>query len=146
MSKNMMEVISATDARKDWSQLFDSVVREKPQMIKRTRDYVLMTEVSLIKDILAVYNFTAKEFTEEDNSVTLSLNEIDLVVNGTTEDDAKIKLAEDILEYAEEFYDDFHYLSAVPNRKKHIPYVLKALILQDTSVIGDTIQCQNGKN
>lgn len=146
MNKNMIEIISATDARKDWSQLFDSVVRDKPQIIKRTRDYVLMSEIGLIKDILIAYNFTAEKYIESDTSVTLSLNEFDLVVNGTTENDAKIKLAEDILEYSEEFYNDFHYWSAAPNRKKHIPYVLKALILEDPIMIGEAIQCRVGKN
>ena len=141
-----INTISATDARKDWSQLIDSVVREKPQIIRRTRDYVFMTEIHMIKDILSAYNFTAEEYIEEDNSVTLSLNEMDLVANGPTENDAKKKLAEEILEYSEEFYEDFHYWSITPNRKKHIPYVLKALILDDFERIGEIIKCQVGKN
>jgi hypothetical protein len=145
MTKNSINYISATDARKDWSQVFDNVVREKPQFIRRTRDNVLMANLEFFKDILEVYTFTAKEFIEDDNSITLSLNEIDLVENGATESDAKLKLAADILEYAEDFYNDFNYWNAAPNRKKHIPYVLKALILQDVNKIGDLIQCQSGK-
>ena len=57
-----------------------------------------------------------------DGSVTLSLNEIDLVENGQTEDEAKWKLADSILEYSENFYNDFNYWSTAPNRKAHIPY------------------------
>jgi hypothetical protein len=143
---NKINIISATDARKDWSLLIDSVVHEKPQIISRTRDYVLLTDIHLFNDILEAYNFTAEKYIEEDNSVTLSLNELDLVVNGTTENDAKMKLAEDIMEYAEDFYNDFHYWSKAPNRKKHVPYVLKALILQDIERIGELILCQDGKN
>lgn len=146
MTKTKIKFISATDARKDWSQLFDNVVREKPQFIRRTRDNVFMSDLNLIKDMLDIYTFTATKYVEDDNSVTLSLNEMDLVENGDTEDDAKKKLASDILEYAEDYYNDFHYWSTAPNRKKHIPYVFKALILQDINKIGDSIQCHHGKN
>ena len=145
MEKNGIKFISATDARRDWSQVFDSVVRDKPQFIRRTRDNVLMANLNFFKDILDVYTFTAQKYIEEDNSITLSLNEIDLLENGATENEAKLKLAADILEYAEEFYNEFNYWSVAPNRKKHIPYVLKALILQDINKIGDLIQCQSGK-
>ena len=143
---NIFNTISATDARKDWSQLIDNVVRDKPQIIRRTRDYVFLTEIHMIKDILSVYSFTADKYIEEDSSVTLSLNEMDLVANGVTENDARRNLAEEILEYSEEFYNDFHYWSNVPNRRKHIPFIFKALILEDIEKIGEEIRCQVGKN
>lgn len=141
-----INTILATDARKDWSQLIDSVVHERPHIIRRTRDYVFMTDLHMIEDILLAYSFTADKYIEEDGSVTLSLNEMDLVANAPTESDAKKIIAADILEYAEEFYEDFKYWSNSPNRKKHIPYVLKALILNDIDKIGEAIQCQTGKN
>lgn len=33
-----------------------------------------------------------------------------------------------------------------PNRKKHIPYIFKALIIANPEKIGDMLQCQDGKN
>ena len=33
-----MLATSATEVRKEWSSVLDSVVRDKPQFIKRTRD------------------------------------------------------------------------------------------------------------
>jgi antitoxin component HigA of HigAB toxin-antitoxin module len=146
MENNKFNYISATDARKDWSQLFDSVVREKPQFIKRTRDHVLMADLNLLSDILTVYTFTAERHIEDDGSVTLSLNELDIIENGLSEDQAKDKVAHEILEYAMDYYEEFHYWSSMPNRKKHIPYIMKALILQDASKIKELIQCQNGRS
>lgn len=142
---NKINILSATEARKDWSLLIDTVVHDKPQFIKRTRDYVMMMNIGFLESLLEAYSFTANKYVEDDNSVTLSLNEIDIIENGTTEDDARDKLAKGILEYAEDFYNDFHYWSVMPNRKNHIPYVLKVLILQDIGKIGDLIRCQNGK-
>ena len=143
---NDMLTINATDVRKDWSEVVDRVVREKPQFIKRTRDYLMLSDIDFIQLLLDTYHFTAEKMSEEDGSITLSLKEIDLVENSKTEAEAKQALAESILEYSEEFYQNFHYWSTAPNRKAHIPYVFKALILGNAEKIGELIICQSGKN
>ncbi len=83
---------------------------------------------------------------EEDGSVTLSLNEIDLVENGTEEKEARRRLAEAILEYSLEYYEEYELYSHSPNRRKHIPYIFKALIIDDPEKIGDMLECRDGKN
>lgn len=143
-SKNYF--LTASEARKEWSQLIDNVVREKPQFVKRTRDSILITDFNLMKDILDVYQFTANEYIEDDNTVTLSLNEIDLVENGSSEEEARMKLAQEILTYAYDYYESYQSWSVSPNRRQHIPYVLKALILRDINQIGESIECRVGKN
>jgi len=140
-----MLTINATDARNTWSTIVDSVIREKPKFIKRTRDYMMLSDIRLIEDILSAYSFTATIFTEDNGSITLSLNEIDLVENGADIEDATTKLAAGILEYAEDFYSDFTYW-ANGDRKTHIPYVIKALIINDIKKIGGLIQCRHGEN
>ena len=140
-----MLTLNATDVRKEWSSVVDSVIREKPRFIKRTRDYMLLSNLKTLETLLSAYTFTAKKFVEDNGSVTLSLNEIDLVENGTTENEAKYKLAKSILEYAEDYYNDFSAWSSAPNREPHIPYVLKCLIIDDINKIGDLIKCRVGK-
>ena len=143
---NDMLTVNATDVRKNWSAVSDSVIRERPSFIKRTRDYMMLSNIELMQDILSVYNFTANRYTESDGSITLSLNEIDLVENAETEALAKEKLASAILEYSHDFYEDYKYWSSSPERKGHIPYIIKAIILDDSERIGECIQCQDGKN
>lgn len=140
-----MLAINATEARKNWSEVIDQVVRKKPQFIRRTRDYMVLADNNFFEIILNAYEFSAKTFEEENGSITISLNEIDLVENGENLEVAKINLANSILEYAEEFYADFDYWGSAPNRSKHIPYVFKALIINDSKKIGDLINCQIGK-
>ena len=142
----MLQLMNATDVRKDWSTVIDATVRVKPQFFKRTRDYVFLSDFSFMEELLAVYSFSAVLMEEEDGSVTLSLNEIDLVENGKDENDARSKLASSILEYAEDFYSDFSYWGSAQNRKSHIPYVFKALFIGDIQKSGESIQCQAGKN
>ena len=138
-----MVEMSATNVRRDWSTVFDSVVRDKPILIKRTRDQVFLTNISLLSELLDVYTFHAVLFTEGDGSTTISLDEIDIIENGMDEQDAKHKLAESILDYANDYYNDFGYW-AKGNRKFHIPYVFKALILADIEKIGGLIECRHG--
>ena len=136
---------NATDVRKNWSSVVDSVIREKPVIIKRTRDFMVLANRELFSDMLSAYTFSAKKFVEADGSVTLSLNEMDIAENAPTEDEAKRALANAVLDYAEDFYNDFHYWSSAPNRKAHIPYVLRALLLDDAEKIGECISCQAGE-
>jgi len=74
------------------------------------------------------------------------LNEIDLIENAPTEAEARELLAASIMEYAQDYYNDYNCYSNSPNRKKHIPYVFKALVLDDLKELGESIICQDGKN
>ena len=144
MSEKWME--KATTVRKEWSAVCDSVIHNKPKFIKRTRDKMWFSNLETMSEILEAYQFTAKKFIEEDGSVTLSLNEIDLVENGKDEQEARLNLANAILEYSMEYYNEYEMYSHSPNRKKHIPYIFKALIIDNSEKIGEIIQCQDGKN
>ena len=136
----------ATTVRKEWSAVCDSVIHNKPKFIKRTRDKMWFSNLVTMSEILEAYQFTAKKIIEEDGSVTLSLNEIDLVENGKDEQEARLNLANAILEYSMEYYNEYEMYSHSPNRKKHIPYIFKALIIDNSEKIGEIIQCQDGKN
>lgn len=136
----------ATDVRKDWSSICDSVIHDKPKFIKRTRDKMWFSNLDTMAEILEAYLFTAKRFIEEDGSVTLSLNEIDLIENGSDDSSVRYALGHAILEYSMEYYNDYAFYSRSPNRKGHVPYIFKALIMDNPQQIGESILCQDGKN
>ena len=81
---------SATAVRKEWSAVCDSVIHGRPKFIKRTRDKMMFSSLDTMSDILSGYQFTAPKFCEDDGSITLVLNEIDLVENGLDEQSAYI--------------------------------------------------------
>jgi hypothetical protein len=101
-------------------------------------------DVSVLQNILEPYKFTATKYIEPDGSVTLALTEIDLAENGADEQEAIRKMAAGILDYAGDFYKEFSYW-ARGGRINHIPYVLKALILNDAEKIGELITCRLGE-
>ncbi len=90
----------ATAVRREWSAVCGSVIHEKPKFIKRTRDKMWFSNLDTMSEILQAYQFSAIKYREDDGSVTLSLNEIDLIENGADERKARRKLGEAILEYS----------------------------------------------
>ena len=140
-----MDYLNATDVRKNWSITLDSVVHDKPAYIKRTRDEIAMMDVRMLSYLLKIYQYIAEKYVEPDGSITLSLKDMDLVVNSIDEESAKDELSGEILEYAEEYYKDFSIWSTATNRQNHIPYVIKALMM-DRESIRESIICLDGKN
>lgn len=140
-----MDLLNATDVRKNWSVTLDLVAHERPAYVKRTHDNVAIMSVSTLNAMLAGYRFYVNKFREKDGSITLSAADLDIVVNDISEETAKRRMAEDIKEYAEEFYSEYALWSKAPNRQAHIPYVFKALTL-DTDEIERDIICRHGKN
>lgn len=138
--------MNATDVRKNWSEVADSVIRTKPKFIKKTRDYMFLSNIQFLDLLLADVSYNAKTYIEADGSVTISLDELCLVENAETEKEALLCMANSILEYSLDFYNDFQIWSIAPNKKAEIPYVFKALILDDVDKIKENIKCQPGKN
>ena len=144
----MIDILTAkaTDVRKDWSTICDSVIHDKPRFIKHTRDRMWFSSLDTLTEILKAYSFTAKKFIESDGSVTLSLNEIDLIENGIDEVAARLALGNAILNYSFDYYKEYSFYSHSPNRKAHVPYIFKALIMDNPEQIGELIICQDGEN
>lgn len=143
---NAMLTMSATEVRKDWSRVLDSVTRRRPAFIKRTHDNVVLASTESLSAMLSDVRYETNIFQEDDGSITLSLDALDLVVNEKSLESAKKSLANDIEEYAEEYYANYESYSVSPNRRAHLPYVMKALIADSPKELEDAIECRAGKN
>ena len=74
--------------------------------INNTENYMTL-DFNIVETMLEPYKFTADRYVEEDGSITLCLNEIDLAENGKDDEDALKLLAAGILDFAEDFYKEF---------------------------------------
>ena len=102
-----LEAINATDVRKDWGRFIDSVVRNKPKFIKRSRDYIFAASTDMLNEMLKEYTFTATIYEEENGTVTAELDEIDIEAKGSTKEEALGILASNLQEYDDEYYNEF---------------------------------------
>lgn len=141
-----MIAMNATDVRKDWSSVLDSVVRHKPVFIRRTRDHMMLCSTDTVSQLVCNVTFAANQYVEDDGSITLSLEALDIISHGDDLSAAKTALVNDILEYAEEYYKEFELYSRAPNRKAHLPYVMKALTAKTPKELEEAVVCQSGKS
>lgn len=121
----------------------DDVFTHKPKFIQRSHDKMILLSYDAMLVLLEGYTLTIKKYVEEDGSITLSLNEIDLIENAKNEEEAKRKLGKAVLEYASDYYNDYELYSKSPNRKNQLPYIIKALIIDDPERIGSLLVCKS---
>ena len=121
----MKTILRSTEVRKEWSRFIDDVTRESPALIKRNRDLVAVLSVELLDFILSEYKLTVEVKKERDGSYSGVFDKIDLTANARDIESLEEKLASELIEYSEEYMDEFkmHYYS--PNRKSHFPYVYR---------------------
>ena len=98
-----------------------------------------------MKNILEDLKYHVDVYKEGDGSITAALREIDLVENGPDKETVCMLLSEEILAYAEEYYSEFQLYRNAPNRRAHLPYVIKALLLGEPASIKEEMVCRNGK-
>lgn len=126
----MRGVLNATDVRKEWGKFIDTVVHERPEIVKRNRDHFLALSIKQAKALLGNYHFKARLTKEDDGSITATLENFDLVVNAPDEYSARKALAKELIEYSSEYFNEFPLYFNSTNRQSHFPYVL-AVSLQE---------------
>lgn len=125
-------VYNATDVRNNWSEFIDNVVRKGPQFVKRNnRDELTTISTEHLKAALQSLTFKVQLFPEADGTVTASLRDFGIVENGETEEEAIDAVAEELVEYALEYLEDFNLYFNSPNRRSHFIYILNVLIQDD---------------
>lgn len=139
-----MQLINATDMRKDFGRYIDEIVRTKPVMIKRSRDRFLGISLEMARELVDDVVFLASEFREKDGSVTLSLEDYDLVVNGENQETALKAMVTELREYAQEYYDDIRFWSSDIQRRKQMKGILKVLLTEKDQTLSESIRCQPG--
>jgi hypothetical protein len=127
----MKEVLNATDVRREWGKFVDDVVRDKPRVVKRNRDFFLSLSIDHTIALLSEYKFELELLQEEDGSYVSSIKAIDVLSIGETKEEAIHALAYNLIEYAEEYMKEFHLHYQSSNRRLHFPYVLRILIEND---------------
>lgn len=118
---------------------------DKPVFVRRSDDDIMILSTKMLRDSLRHLKFTVSLFEEEDGSFTGTLEELDLIENAPSKKDCIASLIKAMKEYAQDFYNEFSLWSSAPNRKDHVPYVLKILSSSDNELMEDMI-CRNGKS
>ncbi|NLI11529.1 exoribonuclease R [Pelotomaculum propionicicum] len=138
----MLKEIKFTNARKTFTDIYDSVWhRHLPVIINRHQnEVVLLLRRELQQDILKVYRLKPEILPEEDGSVTVALNEIDIAVNKPTVDEAVNELVQELKVYAQDYLERLQLFLNAPNRKGHFPYILRVLLCNNDQEIKSLLE------
>ena len=127
----MKTILNATDVRREWSKFIDDVKWVKPALVKRNRDIIAVLSIDLIEFILKEYRLTVDVRQEEDGSYTGILKEIDLMANAADMESLELELARELIEYSEEYINEFGLYYNSPNRKNHFAYIYRTMLASD---------------
>ncbi len=141
----MLSELNLTDARKEFSSLYDQVFNMyKPAIIKRKKsEEVMVLRVDQQKMLLANYCLKPEVINEDDSSITLALDELELYSNGSNLDEAVQGLIEDLKTYAEDYMQRSQLFLNAPNRKSHFPFILRVLLCETDNEIRQLLELDN---
>ena len=126
----MLEYIYSSEARKHFGETLDKVdeykvpVEVKKKIAGGTKDFIFISKESYLS-ILDEIKLHVEVTNEEDGSVTLELKSLNLLAWGETIEEAIDDLAEDLMNYAEEYKSEIQSYLNAPDRKGHYIYLLK---------------------
>lgn len=128
----MQTILNATDVRANFGEFIDTIVREKPQAIKRNRDVIMAFSKQQMKELLSIYEITIEYEQDEDGVYAGSIEQIeDIVADARSLEELKHELARQLIEYAIDYENNYFRYYNSPNRHKHAPYVLRILLEDD---------------
>jgi hypothetical protein len=140
----MLTEVNFTEARNDFSSLYDQVFNAfKPAIINRKKtEQVLILRADLQKMLLSCFSLKPEVITEDDNSVTLSLDQLEIYVNGNTLEEAIKTLIDDLKFYAQDYIQRSQLFLHAPNRRSHFPYVLRILLCNNDEEIRSLLELE----
>ncbi len=133
----MLSELKFTDARKEFSTLYDEVyIGGKPVIVKRKqKEQVILLNADLQKMLLSAYSLKPEVESEEDGSVTLSLDSLEIYVNDESLEKAVYQLIQDLKMYASDYIQRSQLFLNAPNRRSHFPYILRILLCENDEEI-----------
>ncbi len=94
-----------SEARQRFTHLIDEVQQSKLQVIKKRKQNekdAILLDIETQKFLLKPFGFNLEVLTEENNSTTLAINELDVFVNSASFDEALSELIDELILYGEE--------------------------------------------
>jgi predicted RNase H-like HicB family nuclease len=132
----IMETLLATHVRANMGEFIDTVVREKPQAVRRNRDVIVATSREQMKLFLSVYELNFEYEQDEDGRFAGSMEEVDVIVaDGESLEELKLELAHQLVEYAKDYFAEYSRYTAAPNTRIHAPYIFRVLLEDDVESV-----------
>lgn len=143
---NDYSYISATDARKNFSETINEAMYNRPQIVKRNKNNLLLISKDSVYDMLDNFKIDITIHKGEDGVYfTENLILEDIIGYGETKDKAIDDFISALDVYAHEYYDNYSFYSKTIRGKKDLPYVFKVMCASSNESLKDMLICHDGK-
>ena len=139
-----MNKINVTDARKDMSSFFDSVIHQKPIILKRRKYEAVLVEKSLLS-LMLEYATIAVSVVEGKGKWIYRASSLDVIGEGKTKVDAEANLCLALKEYANDVYDNFMFYYYGQNIQSKLPYIFNILLCEEVEDIKNILVYNKSK-
>ena len=112
------------------SSFFDSVIHEKPIILKRRKYEAVLAERSLLQMMLEYAKINVTCVQSKDKWVYRA-STLDVFGEGESKLDAENNLCEALLKYANDVYDNFMFYYYGQNIKSKLPYIFNILLCEN---------------
>ena len=123
-------------ARNNFKTVFDTVaIQQRPLIVHRHRDEVFLISRRLQKELLAGIGLSAEVLPEENGSVTIAVDALEIAVNGGNREEAIQELLAELKRYAADYMERIQLFVNAPNRRAHLPFVLRIILADNDDEI-----------
>lgn len=134
----LLAELKFSEARSTFTNVIDRVQGLFPLLIqprKQSEEYTFLMKEALVQQLLDGYKFEIRVVQEDEGSLYYWVDTLDLYGCGETPEEAINSLVEDVLIYAKQYLDNPARYFNAPNRRHHLPYMLKITLCNNAEEV-----------
>lgn len=133
----MLLAEKSSTVRSNWSEFVDTVLHKVPKFVQRNeRDVFMSLNMDIMLSVLEGVRYSIEvEYDDEADEYVAGFDDTWVLAAKPTPEETIDELLKQYVEYSFDYFSDFGKYYNAPNLKSQVPYVLKALILNDVEKI-----------
>jgi hypothetical protein len=123
------DILTEKDIQSNFDEFINDVINNKPRIIKKNEDFVVIVSIKQMKELLSKYEISYTYEMDEDGKFVRYINQIDdIVAKGNTLEELINNLSYNLYYYAKDYYNNFNRCSISNNLKSHVNYIFRILL------------------
>jgi antitoxin YefM len=139
----MLAELKFTEARREFTSVIDRVQSLMPIVIqprKQSEENTFLFKETLVLEMLSMFKFDIKLIDEKPDAYSYWSTNLGIYGYGETKDQAYDSLVDDLIIYSKQYIDNPARYFNSPNRRAHLPYVLKVMVCNNAEEVKQMLQ------
>ena len=133
----MMIADKSSDVYCNWTEFIDTVIHQSPKFVQHDgQDVFMAINFEYLNVLLESVRYVVEiDYDQEENEYIATMDGFWFVEAGKTKNEAIHKLAEQLVDYAQDYFKELDRHFHAPNLKRQFPQIIKALVTTDIEEI-----------